>query len=76
MTYQQAIKLATEALEKEIERLAVDANLHEKLGADYPHAIRAAKRRKKLRVAIELLNKPQVSQLNSVTHSDDKAQLL
>jgi hypothetical protein len=55
VTQQQAIKLAIQALDQSIRSLAMDANLHEKLGADYPAAIAASKRRKQLREAKRVL---------------------
>jgi hypothetical protein len=42
-------------MEAEIRRLAVDANLHDRLGLDAPHANLASKRRRRLRQAIEAL---------------------
>ena len=40
-------------MEKEIKTLNLDANLHDLMNADTPHAINASKRRKKLQAAIE-----------------------
>ncbi len=51
-----ALNLAIECVNKEIRRLAVDANLAERFGATFPYAVRASKRRSQLRQALELLN--------------------
>ena len=37
------------AIRKEIRRIAVDANFHDKYCADYPHAVQASKDRKKFK---------------------------
>ena len=55
MTYFRAIQLAVECINKEIHRLAVDANLHEVYGAQYAAAKRSAKSRQTLRDAIAVL---------------------
>jgi hypothetical protein len=55
MKTKQALNIAIHAIEQEIKIYNVDANMYEKLGADYPLAISASKRRKKLRAAIEIL---------------------
>ena len=51
----RALKLAIEAMKHEHHRFAVDANLAEFYGADYPEAINALKKRKELQEAILLL---------------------
>ena len=53
----KAIKLAIECIRKEIQCIAVDANLHEMYGANSPHAKRCSKRRKELLGVIEELEK-------------------
>lgn len=55
MTRKQALKIAEELFVAELQRVAVDANLHDKFGADYPHAVNAAKRRQKLLQAMNIL---------------------
>jgi hypothetical protein len=56
MTPERALVLALAAVRQQIQALAVDANLAEKYGADYPAAIRASKTRAELRAALaELL---------------------
>ncbi len=56
-----AIRIAIASIEREIKSIAVDANLHDLYKADYPHAIKASKRRTDLRAAIEILKEPQQS---------------
>ena len=46
-----ALRRALTALELEKKRLNVQANLHEKLGADIPSAVRAYMERKRIREA-------------------------
>jgi hypothetical protein len=58
MTQTQAIKLAIGCIEREIKRLAANANLHDMYGADMPACIDASKRRKELRAAIDELKQP------------------
>lgn len=55
MKESQAIRLAIEALEKEVQRLAVDANLRDLYDLRSPHAISASRKRKQLLAALELL---------------------
>lgn len=55
MERKRAIELAIQSIRAEVQRLAVDANLHEQFRAGYPAAVRASKRRKQLREAIEIL---------------------
>lgn len=64
MTHAQARKIAIEAIRQQIKTITVDANMHDRLGATYPHAINASKRRKELIEAIDTLKQPeQVSML-------------
>lgn len=61
LSYKQAVKIAIQCIDREIQRLAVEANLHEKYNAmrcslsPYPAAISAAARRKKLNQAKKVL---------------------
>lgn len=59
MTHAQARRIAIQAIESEIKRLAVDANMHERLGATYPAAVKASARRRALRAAIAKLQEPE-----------------
>lgn len=59
MKHAQAIKLAIEALEQECKRVAVNANLFEKMHLDTPATRNAAKRRTDCRAAIEVLQQPE-----------------
>jgi len=43
-----AIKAAIKAMDDKIQDLAVDANLHDIINADYPAAVNASRERKKL----------------------------
>ena len=52
MKLSTAYRTAIEAMENEVKTLNMDANLHELMGADYPRAISASKRRHKLNEAI------------------------
>jgi hypothetical protein len=51
--YRPHILVAIEAMKREIKSLNVDANLHEKYGADYAAAVQASRRRAELRTAIQ-----------------------
>ena len=51
----KAVRLAIECIRREIQRLAVDANLQEMYQANLPHTIAASKRRALLREAIAVL---------------------
>lgn len=53
----RALKLAIESLKDDVQRVAFDANLHERLGSDCPVTVKAAKHRMKLREAIGELEK-------------------
>lgn len=55
VTQQQAVRLAVQAMERRRRQLAVDADLFETYGADYPAARRAASERRALKRAIETL---------------------
>lgn len=64
MTHAQARKIAIEAIRQQIKSITIDANMHDRLGATYPHAINASKRRRELLEAIDTLKRPeQVSML-------------
>ncbi len=60
MTFQRAVKLAVECIEKELQSLAVDANLADKYEADYPRALMASKKRNELKEAIKTLTMPRM----------------
>lgn len=53
----RALKLAIESLKDDVQRVAFDANLHERLGSDCPVAVKASKHRRKLQEAIGELEK-------------------
>jgi hypothetical protein len=55
MKPQRALQLAKALLEKEIQRLAFDANMHEKFKADYPHAVNSFKKRQEYQEALKVL---------------------
>ena len=52
MKLSTAYQTAIASMEKEIRTINMDANLHELMGADYPKAVNASKRRHKLNEAI------------------------
>lgn len=58
MNQSQAIKLAIGCIEREIKRLAANANLHDMYGANMPSCVDASKRRKELREVIDELKQP------------------
>ena len=55
MDSKKATRLAIECIRKEIQRLAVDANLQEMYQVDLPNTIAASKKRALLREAIQTL---------------------
>lgn len=55
MNRKQALKIAEELFVAELKRVAVDANLHDVYHADYPHAVKMAKRRQQLLKAMNVL---------------------
>lgn len=55
MEHKKAVKIAVQAMKKEMRTIAFDANTHEKFGNDHPSAVNAFKRRAELREAIEAL---------------------
>lgn len=55
MTYQQALKIALEAMEKAQKNMHVDANLHDLLHVETHHCVNMSKKRKKIREAMEIL---------------------
>ncbi len=57
VTRTQALQLAKEMVKKRTHILAVEANLHDHYGADYPAAKNAAKERDKLREALIVLER-------------------
>lgn len=59
MTNARAITLAIAALEREIKRLASNANLADLYHADAPACVEASRRRTELRDAIAALRTPQ-----------------
>lgn len=59
MTNARAITLAIQALEAQIKRLAVNANLADLYHADAPACVEASRRRRELRDAIAALREPQ-----------------
>lgn len=61
MNKNKANKLAIECIKKEIQRLAVAANLQDKFHADLPHTIEASKKREELKEAIAILQDTQKS---------------
>ncbi len=63
MTNATAIKLAIQALEKEIRRLSVNANLHDMCHADAPVCVEASRKRKELREAVATLKQPQQARM-------------
>lgn len=63
MTNQRAITLAVQALEGQIKRLAVNANLHDLFHADAPVCVEASRKRKELRDAIAQLRQPQQARM-------------
>jgi hypothetical protein len=58
MKHTKAITLAIAALEAQIKRLAVNANLADMCHADAPVCVEASKRRTELREAIAALKEP------------------
>lgn len=59
MTNARAISIAIQAIEAEIKRLAVNANLRDCYHADAPACVAASERRKVLREAVQALKQPQ-----------------
>jgi hypothetical protein len=57
MNRKKALKLGIEALNVWIKHFAVDANIHDVYGGDYPYAIKASQKRRELLGAIEELEK-------------------
>lgn len=51
----QVYRLSIQAMKKEIQGLAVAANLHDLYNMDWPDNIEASKRRKMLKQAVEIL---------------------
>jgi hypothetical protein len=56
VTRKQAIKLAIEAIEKEMQKLAFDAAMFDLKLASYGFSQKASKKRKRLKRAIELFS--------------------
>jgi hypothetical protein len=59
MKSEKAVKLALECMRREVQRLAVSANLHDVHGLDWPSAKGASKRRQELKEAMEVLEERQ-----------------
>jgi hypothetical protein len=59
MTRPRAIAIAIACIEREIKRLAVEANLADQCGATYPAAVQASQRRQELRAAMAALKEPE-----------------
>lgn len=55
MDKKKALTIAMAAMKEQTKRFAVDANLHDHHGAEYPWAITASKRKKELEEAIGVL---------------------
>jgi hypothetical protein len=55
ITRNKALRMAIEALESQRHAVAVDANLHDVYGADYPAAVSASKKRTEIEQAIEII---------------------
>lgn len=45
-------RAAVDALRKELQRIAFDANMADRFGATYPYALRCAARRQEIRAAL------------------------
>lgn len=54
----QATRIAIQAIEAEIKRVAVNANLHDLMHADTPTCVKASARRRELHDAIQALREP------------------
>jgi hypothetical protein len=59
VTHTRALSLAIKALQLQIKRLAVQANLHDMAHADAPACVEASRLRLELRAAVEALKQPQ-----------------
>lgn len=59
----KAIALAIQALEAEIKRLAVNANLEDAYHSGIPMCVEASRRRKELREAVKALRQPHQARL-------------
>jgi len=55
MTYDHALSIAIDALRRQAQRLAVDANLHDLYHANHPAAIKASQKRRELLQTIDTL---------------------
>lgn len=51
----KALRVLRELAQAELQRLAIDANLHERCGAQYPAAVKASQKRKDIRAAMAVL---------------------
>lgn len=63
MTRARAIRIAVAALEAERQRLAVNANMYERLGLDTPATRGAATRRAELAAAMAILQQPEQTRM-------------
>jgi hypothetical protein len=61
----RALKIAVEAIDREIQRFAVDGNLYTHAGARYPQAVKAAKKREELKLAKATLINLMLGRANS-----------
>lgn len=59
MNHRRAVALAIDCIEREIKRLAVNANLADMYHNDAPMCVEASRKRKELREAIAALRQPQ-----------------
>jgi len=51
----KALRVFRELAKAELRRLAIDANLHERCGAQYPAAVKASQKRKEIQAAMAVL---------------------
>lgn len=51
----KALRVLRELAQAELQRLAIDANLHERCGAQYPAAVKASQKRKDIQAAMVVL---------------------
>lgn len=63
MNHHRAVAIAIQALEREIKKLAVNANLEDTYHSGVPACIAASARRKELRAVIEVLKRPEQTRM-------------
>ena len=56
MKHSAAVKVAIDCMNRRKQRIAFDANLHKRLKADHPSAVRAAKEYDRIEKAIAVLS--------------------